>query len=198
MNLVLKIVAPVALVAFGVGAFIFLDFAKPEPEKKTEPPRALSVYVSPAEQSSIALRVSTGDGQEFRFWLTRRYTTLLLAVLDKHQAEDPEVAEHDTAEARRAVRAFKQEAASAGAAFGGSFEAAPERPLGDVPVLAFRLDYRISESSLRLTIAPKDGRELPSRWTAISASISAPCWRRPWLRPTGVCRRMLPRRAHRH
>ena len=49
----------------------------------------------------LALRVSTGDGQEFRFWLTRRYTTLLLAVLDKHQAEDPEVAEHDTAEARR-------------------------------------------------------------------------------------------------
>ena len=60
MNLVLKIVAPIALVAFGVGAFFFLDFAKPEPEKKTEPPRALSVYVSPAEQSSIALRVSTG------------------------------------------------------------------------------------------------------------------------------------------
>ena len=60
MNLVLKIVAPVALVAFGVGAFFLLDFAKPEPEKKTEPPRALSVYVSPAEQSSIALRVSTG------------------------------------------------------------------------------------------------------------------------------------------
>lgn len=118
--------------------------------------KQLQLRYDPLEDR-LALRVSTGDGQEFRFWLTRRYTTLLLAVLDKHQAEDPEVAEHDTAEARRAVRAFKQEAASAGAAFGDSFEAAPERPLGDVPILAFRLDYRITESSLSLTIAPKEG-----------------------------------------
>ncbi|MEE2891928.1 MAG: hypothetical protein VX766_07300 [Pseudomonadota bacterium] len=118
--------------------------------------KQLQLRYDPLEDR-LALRLSTGEGQEFRFWLTRRYTTLLLAVLDKHQAADPEVAEHDTAEARRAVRAFKQEAASAGAAFGGDFEAAPELPLGDAPILAFRLDYRISEASLNLTIAPKDG-----------------------------------------
>jgi len=118
--------------------------------------KQLQLRYDPLEDR-LLLRVSSAEGQEFRFWLTRRYTALLLAVLDKHQAEDPEVAEHDTAEARTAVRAFKQEAASAGASFGGDFEAAPERPLGDAPILAFRLDYRISESSLRLTFAPKEG-----------------------------------------
>ena len=55
------------------------------------------------------------------------------------------------------MRAFKQEAASAGAAFGDRFEGAQERPLGDVPILAFRLDYPVTESSLSLTIAPKEG-----------------------------------------
>ncbi|MFN3235714.1 MAG: hypothetical protein ACE37D_01515, partial [Pseudomonadales bacterium] len=60
MNLAVKIAAPLAIVFAGVGAFILLDLAKPEPEKKTEPPRPLSVYVEPAEKSTVALTVSTG------------------------------------------------------------------------------------------------------------------------------------------
>lgn len=60
MNLAVKIAAPLAIVFAGVGAFVLLDLAKPEPEKKTEPPRPLSVYVEPAEKSTVALTVSTG------------------------------------------------------------------------------------------------------------------------------------------
>lgn len=60
MNTVIKIAAPVAILAAGIGSFFLLDLAKPEPEKKTDPPRALSVYVQPAEESNIALRVKTG------------------------------------------------------------------------------------------------------------------------------------------
>lgn len=60
MNTIVKFAAPVAILAAAVGAFFVLDLAKPEPEKKTDPPRALSVYVEPAEQSNIALRVQSG------------------------------------------------------------------------------------------------------------------------------------------
>lgn len=60
MNLLVKIGAPVSILAMGVGAFFLLDLAKPEPEKKTDPPRPLSVYVKPAEQADIALRVTSG------------------------------------------------------------------------------------------------------------------------------------------
>lgn len=60
MNLVLKIAAPLVIIAMSAGAFVLLDIAKPEPEKKAEPPRPLSVYIQPAEQSTVALRVNTG------------------------------------------------------------------------------------------------------------------------------------------
>jgi len=60
VNIFVKIGAPVAILAAGVGAFFLLGTAKPEPEKKVEEPRALSVYVESAEQTDISLRVKTG------------------------------------------------------------------------------------------------------------------------------------------
>ena len=60
MNLAVKIAAPIGILGLAIGGFFLLDLAKPEPEKKSEPPRPLSVYVQPAEESTIALRVSTG------------------------------------------------------------------------------------------------------------------------------------------
>ena len=60
MNTIVKVGAPIAILVAGIGAFFLLDFAKPEPEKKAEPPRPLSVYVQSAEQTNIALRVKTG------------------------------------------------------------------------------------------------------------------------------------------
>mgnify|MGYP003662697756 CR=1 FL=1 len=60
MNLLLKIGTPITIVALGIGAFFLLDLAKPEPDKKSEPPRPLSVYIEPAEKTDISLRVSTG------------------------------------------------------------------------------------------------------------------------------------------
>jgi len=52
-------VIPVIILAAGGGAFALLDAAKPEPEKKTEEPRPLSVYVQLAETADLALRVSS-------------------------------------------------------------------------------------------------------------------------------------------
>ncbi len=58
-GILIKLVAPVAIVAAGVGAFVLLEAGKPEPEKKTEPSRPLSVYVERAEQTDVSLLVST-------------------------------------------------------------------------------------------------------------------------------------------
>lgn len=111
-----------------------------------------------AVEDRILLRVSTQQDQEFRLWLTRRYCMLLLAVLDKHERLDPEVAERPTEEARRAVRRFKEEAAGTRADFGSEFEAPAERPLGEAPMLAYRLTYRAGEEQLQLTFSPQQGQ----------------------------------------
>jgi len=50
---------PVAIVFAGVGAFMLLEAGKPEPEKKSEPPRPLSVYVNFAAQADVDLIVLT-------------------------------------------------------------------------------------------------------------------------------------------
>lgn len=58
-HVLIKYITPLVVLFFGVGAFALLDVAKPEPQKKTEPPRPLSVYVEPAEQVNMTLLVST-------------------------------------------------------------------------------------------------------------------------------------------
>lgn len=55
----IKIIAPIAVVAAGIGVYALLHVAKPEPEKKDAPPRALSVFVHPVNRSDIPLKVTT-------------------------------------------------------------------------------------------------------------------------------------------
>jgi len=58
----LKYVLPCLVVATGVGVFFLLDVAKPEPDKKLDEPRPLSVYVEPAKIVRVALQVH-GEGE---------------------------------------------------------------------------------------------------------------------------------------
>ncbi|MFT6011851.1 MAG: RND family efflux transporter MFP subunit [Candidatus Azotimanducaceae bacterium] len=50
--------APVALLVAGVGGYALMHWSKPEPEKKDQQPRALSVFVQPVERAEAALDVS--------------------------------------------------------------------------------------------------------------------------------------------
>lgn len=50
---------PIGVIAAGAGIYALLHLLKPEPEKKDEPPRALSVFVQPVTQSDIPLKVTT-------------------------------------------------------------------------------------------------------------------------------------------
>ena len=58
-SILIKIVVPVAILLAGLAAFKMLEATKPEPEKKAEAVRPLSVYVQSAKQSDVSLLVST-------------------------------------------------------------------------------------------------------------------------------------------
>lgn len=58
-NLLVKILLPIGVLAAGAGVYGLLHLMKPEPTKKDEPPRALSVFVQPVTTSDIPLKVST-------------------------------------------------------------------------------------------------------------------------------------------
>lgn len=111
------------------------------------------------EEDRILFRVNTTDRQQFRFWLTRRYSVLLLKVLKEHQESDPDVSLQDSPEAKQAVQSFKQELAMSSANFEEAFnENANELPLGEVIPVAYKLSYNVSGGNLNVTIEPMEGR----------------------------------------
>ena len=59
MNKIISIMAPVALLVAGMGGYALMHWSKPEPEKKDQQPRALSVFVRSVERAEAALDVST-------------------------------------------------------------------------------------------------------------------------------------------
>lgn len=59
MNRLTTFLAPVVVIALGAGVYATLHWAKPEPDKKEELPRPLSVFVEPVVQTNIALTVET-------------------------------------------------------------------------------------------------------------------------------------------
>ncbi|MEP0202370.1 MAG: efflux RND transporter periplasmic adaptor subunit [Halioglobus sp.] len=54
-----RVLAPIVVIAGGIGIYSLLHATKPEPDKSTEEPRPTSVYTALAEQSDIVLKVET-------------------------------------------------------------------------------------------------------------------------------------------
>lgn len=126
------------------------------------------------EEDRILFRVNTTSGQEFRFWITRRYAALMLKVLREHSDKDPEVTAHVTPEAREAVREFKQEKAVQSANFKEQFREEPkEMPLGQDALLAYRLTYNVRDGVLLLGVQPMEGQGINLSLNAdINASLT--------------------------
>ncbi len=111
-----------------------------------------------AEEDRILFRVNSTDKKEFRFWVTRRFSILLLKVLKDHMDLDPDVSVQETPDAKQAVKEFKQEKAIQEANFEQKFnEESKELPLGDEIPLAFKLTYKILNENLQLCVEPKIG-----------------------------------------
>lgn len=117
----------------------------------------LQMSYSP-EEDRVLLRLNTTSAEECRFWLTRRYCQLMVQALRAHRAADPDVSNRVSPVARKAIEAFKREAADSRGNFKDDFKRSDTFPLGETPVLAHKLSYRVSKSKLALTISPGSGQ----------------------------------------
>lgn len=110
------------------------------------------------EEDRILLRVNSAEKQEFRFWLTRRFTILMLQILFTHAESDPDISLQKDPQAKRTVQAFKREQAISNAEFDKPFrDDSSQFPLGETTQLAFRLTHNRLGENLRLGVHPKVG-----------------------------------------
>lgn len=111
------------------------------------------------EEDRIYFRINSTDKKEFRFWVTRRFTHLLLKVLGNHLVSDPDISLQGTREAKQAVLEFKKEKAMQDADFKQPFkEDEVEYPLGQETLLAFKITSNKVGDNLQLGIHPKDAQ----------------------------------------
>jgi hypothetical protein len=90
-----------------------------------------------AREDRVRFRFNTSEGEDYSFWLTRRIVQGLIAgtqhtaVKTLEKAHAPVVAQ--------AVQAFQQQAVAQQANFQKDYEAAPQKPLGEEPLLVIGL-----------------------------------------------------------
>ena len=106
-----------------------------------------------SKEDRLLLRVSTGAGDEYRLWLTRRYTGLLMGVLNKEMDKHGGVP--SVADSEETTKMLKS------GALDKKYENinASSYPLGEAGVLAFRINTRNTEDGiLVLELLPEKGK----------------------------------------
>ena len=117
----------------------------------TEQLHQMNITYHPGEDR-LLLRISSRTGDEYRLWLTRRYTGLLVNLLRQEMVKsggEPALAASD--ETRNMIK---------GGAFRQTFDDnSVSFPLGEKGVLGFRINSRISnEGILNLEMLPEAGQ----------------------------------------
>ncbi len=106
-----------------------------------------------SKEDRLLLRVSSGGGDEYKLWLTRRYAGFLMGVLNKemdNRGGAPSVAgsEETTKMLKNGALDKKYDK-----------ENAKSFPLGEAGVLAFRINVRnTDEGNLILELLPEKGK----------------------------------------
>lgn len=118
----------------------------------------LNVQFVPQEDRLI-LRVRSDDNSEIRAWLTRRYTRLLLGILEKILDRDRSPTEDAV---QSAMRSFQRDAALNSADFASDYDpSATAHPLGTEPVLLTTIKYQLTDKGITiLTLGLPDGKTL--------------------------------------
>ena len=83
----------------------------------------------------------------------------MVQALSAHRAGDPDVSNQVSPVARKAVEDFKREAANSEGNIKDNLKPSGTFPLGETPVLAHKLSYKATGSTLALTINLNLGRE---------------------------------------
>jgi hypothetical protein len=111
-------------------------------------------------EDRLLLRVSTTEGDEFRFWLTRRFTGQLWGLLVNMLGWDDAVRQQFDDDARRNVLEIQHEGYGQQGDFSKKFEDVPRRlPLGDAPILLARAKGTKGKDGLQVvSLHPHQGQ----------------------------------------
>ena len=98
-------------------------------------------------QDRLLLRIRTDDDAEIIAWLTRRFTKLLLGVLNKVSARGK--SDGESLVTSDAIEEMQKDAALAGADFATQYQStASLHPFGKEPVLLTGISYRTQDNGL--------------------------------------------------
>ncbi len=101
----------------------------------------MNIEYQPAEDR-LVLKINTTDKQEFRLWMTRRFTKQFWDSIIKIVEQAPDIKKHADPEVKKAVMAFQQANKVKPEQFDKPYEAAAARfPLGEDPVLLTGFAY---------------------------------------------------------
>ncbi|MBU0500126.1 MAG: hypothetical protein KJ558_07180 [Gammaproteobacteria bacterium] len=121
--------------------------------------RQMNVQFVPQEDRLI-LRVRSDDDSEIRAWLTRRFTRLLLGILQKILAKEQPRTEPVSLQS--AMQSFRRDAALIGADFATPYDSSTaSHPLGVAPVMLSTIKYqRTDQGIILLTLGMPDGKTI--------------------------------------
>lgn len=112
-----------------------------------------------AEQDRILLRFRLNTGAEFRFWLTRRFVSLLWPVLMKMSAEFSERKSPTNPLLRDTLSELAHGNAVNKANFGQAYQEGSEFPLGETPILLAKISVNPNHGENQmLTLLPQTGQ----------------------------------------
>ena len=111
-------------------------------------------------QDRILLRLSTTEGSEFRFWLTRRFVKQLWCMLVQMLEWDQAVERQTDVQARRTVLDIQHEGYAQQANYSKKFEETPRiMPFGEAPVVLARAHGKRRDGSTQiLSLHPQRGQ----------------------------------------
>jgi len=116
------------------------------------------------QQDRVLLRVSTTEGEEFRFWVTRRFAKRLWGLLVRMLEQDRPVRQQFDTDTKRTVLGIRHEGFAQQGNFSAPFEEREYRhPLGDEPLLLARAEGKLRDDGtyfLRLHPQPGEGIDM--------------------------------------
>ena len=113
----------------------------------------------------VAARGAGGQIAEYRFWMTRRYATLLLSALSKNVLAKSQTIADIAAENQPAVLAFQHDTALEKSDFKTTYSpSVASTPLGDAPILLARVGItRLEDGNTVLALHPASGQGIEIR-----------------------------------
>ena len=109
-------------------------------------------------QDRILFSVSTQDGTEFRFWITRRYLLLMWGMLGRLATQFADARAKGDPLAREALSELAHHEAHRDANFGTAYAGGRNHPLGEDPVLLARISLKQDQAGrTTLSLHPEQG-----------------------------------------